>query len=71
MIDSNAFDSEVLDNWIVNGNLDGITFEYGNWDGLGMRGNVSCPMLFQDVQMDKKYRIGSGGSGIEQIFNAV
>lgn len=66
-----SFDAEGLDNWMVPKDLDGITFEDTAWDGLGMRGNVSMPMVFKDVDINEKFRIGSAGSGADQVFNVV
>ncbi|QKF81862.1 acyl-CoA dehydrogenase family protein [Halarcobacter ebronensis] len=68
---SNSFDAQGLDNWIIAKDLNGITFQENNWDGLGMRGNASMPMVFEDVNVDVKYRIGAAGSGAEQVFNVV
>ncbi|OCL86038.1 Acyl-CoA dehydrogenase [Aliarcobacter thereius] len=71
LIDANSFDSEGLDNWIVSKDLNGITFEHNSWNGLGMRGNASCPMILDNVKIDKKFRIGEAGNGLEQIMNTV
>lgn len=62
---------EGLDNWIVGKDLNGITFEDTAWDGLGMRGNESMPMVFKDVEVSSANRIGPAGSGAEQVFNVV
>ena len=71
LIDANSFDNGGLDNWIVSKDLAGITFEHSAWNGLGMRGNASCPMILENVKIDEKYRIGAGGSVLEQIMNTV
>ncbi|AXK49117.1 acyl-CoA dehydrogenase [Aliarcobacter trophiarum LMG 25534] len=71
LIDANSFDSEGLDNWLVSKDLEGITFEHSAWNGLGMRGNASCPMILENVKIDEKFRIGASGSGLEQIMNIV
>ena len=36
-----------------------------------MRGNVSCQMELNDVVLDKSYRIGEEGTGVDQVFNVV
>ncbi len=41
------------------------------WNGLGMRGNASCPMILENVKIDERFRIGAAGSGLDQIFNTV
>ncbi len=68
---SNSFDAEGLDSWIVPKGSEGIIFEENKWDGLGMRGNASMPMLFNDVELDIRNRVGVAGSGAEQVFNVV
>jgi len=68
---SGSFDSEGLDNWIVSKELKGITFEESAWDGLGMRGNASMPMVFENVKLNISNRVGPAGSGAEQVFNVV
>jgi len=68
---SNSFDSEGLDNWIIKKDLAGISFEESAWNGLGMRGNASMPMLFNNVNVDISNRVGTAGSGAEQVFNVV
>lgn len=63
-------DSDGIDNWLFP--LDsGIKFETNSWNGLGMRGNVSCPMSIDNVTLDKFYRIGKSGSGANQVFETV
>ena len=71
MVLSNSFDAEGLDNWIVHKDAKGVTFEESAWDGLGMRGNASMPMNFDNVNMDIANRVGPAGSGAEQVFNVV
>ena len=68
---SNSFDAEGLDSWIIQKDLKGITFEESAWDGLGMRGNASMPMVFNNVDIDISNRVGPAGSGAEQVFNVV
>lgn len=60
-----------IDNWVFPLDSKGLTFEQSNWKGLGMRGNVSCPMKIEDVVLDKSMRIGEAGSGVDQVFGVV
>jgi alkylation response protein AidB-like acyl-CoA dehydrogenase len=66
-----SFDAEGLDNWIIKKDLSGVSFEETAWNGLGMRGNASMPMLFNNVSVDVKNRVGPAGSGAEQVFTVV
>ncbi len=68
---SNSAETEGLDNWIISKDLKGITFENNAWDGLGMRGNASMPMVFNNVEVSLKNKVGPSGSGAEQVFNVV
>lgn len=61
---------EGIDNWIFPLES-GIKFEKNLWNGLGMRGNVSCPMKIENVTLDEKYRIGEARSGAKQVFETV
>ncbi|MBL3519962.1 acyl-CoA/acyl-ACP dehydrogenase [Arcobacter lanthieri] len=71
LIDANSFDNTGLDNWIVSKELAGVSFEHSSWNGLGMKGNASCPMILNNVKIDEKYRIGTSGTGLDQIMNTV
>lgn len=71
LIDANSFDNIGLDNWIVSKELAGVSFEHSAWNGLGMKGNASCPMILNNVKIDEKYRIGTSGTGLDQIMNTV
>ncbi|MGF3114231.1 acyl-CoA dehydrogenase family protein [Facklamia sp. P12937] len=62
---------EGVDNWIVPIEKEGVTFKSSEWNGLGMRGNVSCPMEFKDVKLEKSYRIGEIGAAMTHIFEVV
>ncbi|MDO4670063.1 MAG: acyl-CoA dehydrogenase family protein [Aerococcus sp.] len=62
---------EGINNWVVPAETAGITFKEDYWNGMGMRGNVSCPMVLDHVALPEKYRIGADGSGLEQVFNVV
>ena len=68
---SNSFEVEGLDSWIIPKTCEGLVFEESAWNGLGMRGNASMPMIFKDVKICEKQRVGVAGSGAEQVFNVV
>lgn len=68
---SNSFEVEGLDSWIIPKTCEGLLFEESAWNGLGMRGNASMPMIFKDVKICEKQRVGAAGSGAEQVFNVV
>ena len=68
---STSFDAKGLDNWIIPKTCEGLIFEESAWNGLGMRGNASMPMIFKDVKICEKQRVGAAGSGAEQVFNVV
>ncbi len=68
---SNSADTEGLDNWIIPKDAKGLSFQREAWNGLGMRGNASMPMLLENVTLDGSYRIGDAGSGQAQVFNVV
>lgn len=55
-----------LNNWLVHNNSKGITHEENKWDGLGMRGNASMPVAYDNVELDISYRIGKEGDGENQ-----
>lgn len=51
-------------NWITPSNLQGLIHEEGVWNGLGMRGNVSKPVRYEDVRLEtKRYLLGRDGEG--------
>lgn len=60
-----------INNWLVPLESDGLEFKMEHWKGIGMKGNVSCPMQINDVKLDEVNRIGEEGSGEEQVFNVV
>lgn len=55
-----------LNNWLVHNNSKGITHEENKWDGLGMRGNASMPVAYDNVELDTFYRVGKEGDGEAQ-----
>jgi alkylation response protein AidB-like acyl-CoA dehydrogenase len=60
-----------INNWVFPLETEGLRFEMSNWNGLGMRGNSSCPMHIENVALESSYRIGEEGSGQEQVFDVV
>ncbi|HET9949585.1 MAG TPA: acyl-CoA dehydrogenase family protein [Longimicrobiales bacterium] len=43
----------------------------GRWDGLGMRGNASCPMVFEDVRVDAARALSEEGRGLDVMLGVV
>jgi hypothetical protein len=68
---SSSESGEGIDNWIVPIETAGVEFKKSEWNGLGMRGNVSCPMEFKDAHLPKSYRIGEIGDAMTHIFEVV
>lgn len=60
-----------IDNWVVPIDAEGLRFEMEAWQGIGMKGNVSCPMVMKDLPLPEKYRVGEEGSGVDQVFTSV
>ena len=60
-----------IDNWVFPLSTPGLDFKPSTWHGLGMRGNVSCQMEINDVELDKGLRIGTAGSGGDQVVTIV
>lgn len=58
-------------NWVVSLDTEGVTFKDSEWKGMGMRGNVSCPMIFTNAAIDHLYQVGAEGSGLEQVFHVI
>jgi len=71
LVISNSLKEGMLDNWLISKRQEGLSFEDQAWDGLGMRGNASMPMVLENVAVTEHQRIGEEGSGLEQIFNVV
>lgn len=44
-------------NWLVPLGAEGLRFEESEWNGIGMRGNNSCPMYMENMKLDNKYAI--------------
>ena len=60
-----------INNWLIPLESEGLEFKMSHWKGIGMKGNVSCPMTMNDVKLDEVNRIGEEGSGVDQVFNVV
>lgn len=52
-------------------NLSGMQHDDIAWDGLGMRGNASVPVYYEDVFVSDKFLIGKHGDGAGIVFNVV
>lgn len=63
-------DDEGLDCFAVERTGDGVRFD-GEWKGLGMAGNSSIAMEFDDVVIDTDARIGEPGNGADLVFSVV
>lgn len=44
-------------NWLVPLGAKGLRFSESDWNGLGMRGNNSCPMHMENMKLDNKYAV--------------
>lgn len=60
-----------IDAWLFPSDASGVAFQPSSWDGMGMRGNVSCPMTIDGVELDEMYRLGGDGEGATVSFSAV
>ena len=63
-------EGEGLDCFVVEKHAHGVGFD-GRWEGLGMRGNSSIAVSFDDVALDGDARIGEAGAGAELVFGVV
>lgn len=64
-------EQEEINNWLIPLEREGVTFQTEKWHGMGMKGNVSCPMILDDVKLTDTDRIGNEGSGMDQVLNVV
>ncbi|MEG0619220.1 MAG: acyl-CoA dehydrogenase family protein, partial [Bacilli bacterium] len=44
-------------NWLVPYDTEGLSFKESDWNGMGMRGNISCPMVMEDMKIDNKFAV--------------
>lgn len=53
--------------WLIPGDSKGLSFE-STYDGVGLRGNISDPMILDNVKIDHFYKIEGNGDGDRLIF---
>ena len=56
--------------WLVPSNADGLTVQ-GAFDGMGLRGDDSLPIVAQDVKVEPSAMLGSDGGGFDAILGIV
>ncbi|HCM88448.1 MULTISPECIES: acyl-CoA dehydrogenase family protein [Vagococcus] len=44
-------------NWLVPYETEGLSFKENDWNGLGMRGNISCPMVMENMRLDNQFAV--------------
>lgn len=52
--------------WLVSKDSQNLVHETSTWNGLGMRGNASMPVQYNNVELEEKWRIGKEGEGETQ-----
>jgi alkylation response protein AidB-like acyl-CoA dehydrogenase len=62
-------DGLAVDLYVVEGDADGLKVA-APWHGLGLRGNMSAPMLL-DVLVSPEQRLGEAGTGFATMLSAV
>jgi len=65
-----ASDPTKIDLFLVAKGSKGLAVE-GSYDGLGLRGNASAPMKFDDVVVNEEIRLGAEGSGFRSMLEVV
>lgn len=60
-------DPDDINLWLVPGDTEGLSFE-STFDGVGLRGNVSDPMVLDNAKVDHFYKIEGNGDGDRLIF---
>jgi len=63
-------EGEGLDCYAVERTAPGVSFD-GRWEGLGMRGNSSVAVEFDDVALEPAALIGEAGAGAALVFGVV
>ncbi|HTX08920.1 MAG TPA: acyl-CoA dehydrogenase family protein [Solirubrobacteraceae bacterium] len=63
-------ESEGLDCYAVGKTDSGVSFE-GDWEGLGMRGNSSIAVSFDNVTLESVALVGQPGGGADLVFGVV
>lgn len=56
--------------WLVPADLPGLTSK-GTFDGLGLRGNASSPVLAENVLIPKNAMLGEDGAGLDLALSVV
>jgi alkylation response protein AidB-like acyl-CoA dehydrogenase len=56
--------------WLVAANTSGLSVT-GSFDGLGLRGNDSCPIAAEGVLVGHEARLGSDGGGFDLMMGTV
>jgi alkylation response protein AidB-like acyl-CoA dehydrogenase len=56
--------------WLVANGAKGVSVE-GSFDGLGLRGNASAPMLLRDVTVADRDRLSAPGKGFDVMMGVV
>lgn len=56
--------------WLVSANLPGLSVR-GSFDGLGLRGNASCPITAGDVRVSRDSALGQDGQGFDIMMSTV
>lgn len=52
-------------------NMEGLRHDDVAWDGLGMRGNASVPVYYENVSVSNEHLIGAHGDGVGIVFSVV
>ncbi|RRD39639.1 acyl-CoA dehydrogenase [Leptotrichia sp. OH3620_COT-345] len=55
-------------NWLIPYGAEGLSFKESEWNGLGMRGNNSCPMYMENMKLDNKYAVYIDRKKANQIY---
>jgi alkylation response protein AidB-like acyl-CoA dehydrogenase len=56
--------------WLVPSALDGVKVD-GPFDGLGLRGNQSCPVTATDAMLERTAMLGADGAGFDIMMGVV
>jgi len=56
--------------WLVPANANGLSIPM-KFNGLGLRGNASCPITAREVVLDKATRLGPDGGGFDIMMSIV
>ncbi|QEH61521.1 acyl-CoA dehydrogenase [Spiroplasma chinense] len=63
-----AEEDDSLHVYAVPTNIDGVDFEEGVWDGVGLRGNESKPMIMKNARVSKDLELKNIGDEDKEIF---